>query len=167
MADFELDQERANKAYETLVKYIAISSRSEHECKEKLYDKGFHKNEVEYAIDRAKHYRYINDEEYVRTFLLFNKSRYGAKKIEYKLTTEKGVDRTLVANMIADEISDEFEIALATEMAEKYIKQKKIVDKSGYQKVSAFLYQRGFSLRIISKVMSTIFDVVFSGDDED
>ena len=164
MAEFELDEERAKKAYETLVKYLAISSRSEHECREKLYDKGFHKGEVEFAIDKAKKYRYINDEEYVRTFLVFNKTRYGAKKIEYKLTVEKGVDRTLVANMIADELSDEFEIALATEMATKYMKQKKIADKSGYQKVFGFLYQRGFENRIISKVMGTIFDVVFSDD---
>ena len=164
MAEFELDEERAKKAYETLVKYLAISSRSEHECREKLYDKGFHRDEVEFAIDKAKKYRYINDEEYVRTFLLFNKTRYGAKKIEYKLTVEKGVDRTLVANMIADEISDEFEISLANDMAAKYIKQKKIADKSGYQKVAAFLYQKGFAQSIISKVMGTIFDVVFSDD---
>ncbi len=164
MAEFELDEERAKKAYETLVKYLAISSRSEYECREKLYDKGFHRDEVEFAIDKAKKYRYINDEEYVRTFLLFNKTRCGAKKIEYKLTVEKGVDRTLVANMIADELSDEFEIALATEMATKYMKQKKIADKSGYQKVFGFLYQRGFENRIISKVMGTIFDVVFSDD---
>lgn len=164
MEEFELDEERAKKAYETLVKYLAISSRSEHECREKLYDKGFHRDEVEFAIDKAKKYRYINDEEYVRTFLLFNKTRYGAKKIEYKLTVEKGVDRTLVANMIADEISDEFEISLANDMAEKYIKQKKIADKSGYQKVAAFLYQKGFAQSIISKVMGTIFDVVFSDD---
>ena len=51
MAEFELDEERAKKAYETLVKYLAISSRSEHECREKLYDKGFHRDEVEFAID--------------------------------------------------------------------------------------------------------------------
>ena len=164
MAEFELDEERAKKAYEALVKYLAISSRSEHECREKLYDKGYHKNEVEYAIERAKKYRYINDEEYVRTYILFAKSKYGAKKIEYKLINEKGVDRTLVSNMLEDELSDEFEISLATDMATKYIKQKKIADKSGYQKVFAFLYQRGFSNRIISKVMGTIFDVVFSDD---
>ena len=166
MAEFELDEERAKKAFDALVKYLAISSRSEHECKEKLYEKGYHKNEVEFAIDKAKKYRYINDEEYVRTYILFAKTKYGAKKIEYKLTNEKGVDRTLVANMIADELSDEFELALATDMATKYIKQKKITDKSGYQKVFAFLYQRGFESRTLNKVMSTIFDVVFTDDGE-
>ena len=164
MAEFELDEKRASDAYNALVKYLAIAPRSEHECKEKLYEKGFHKGEVDFALDKAKKYRYINDEEYVRSYLLFAKTKYGAKKIEFKLTTEKGVDKRLVANMIADEISDEFEIELAGDMATKYIKQKKIADKSGYQKVAAFLYQRGFENRIISKVMNTIFDVVFADD---
>lgn len=164
MAEFELNEERAKKAYDSLVKYLAVSPRSEKECKEKLYEKGYHKNEVEYAIDRAKKYRYINDEEYVRTYLLFNKTRYGAKKIEYKLTTEKGIDKRLVANLIEDMLSYEFEISVATAQAEKYMKQKKIADKSGYQKVAAFLYQKGFAQSIISKVMGTIFDVVFSDD---
>ena len=162
--EFELDEERAKKAYEALVKYLAIAPRSEKECKEKLYDKGYHKDEVEFAIERAKKYRYINDEEYVRTYLLFNKTKYGAKKIEYKLTTEKGIDKRMVANMIEDILTDEFELSLASDMAEKYIKQKKIADKSGYQKVSAFLYQRGFAFKIINKVMAEKFDTFIESD---
>ena len=54
MSDYPLDEERAKKAYETLVKYLAGSARSEQECKDKLYDKGFHKDEVDFAIDKAK-----------------------------------------------------------------------------------------------------------------
>ena len=166
MSEFELDEQRAKKAYEQLVKYLAIAPRSEKEGKEKLYDKGYHKDEVEFAIERAKKYRYINDEEYVRTFLLFNKTKYGAKKIEYKLTAEKGIDKRMVANMIEDMLPDEFEVQVASDMAEKYIKQKKIVDKSGYQKVSAFLYQRGFAFKIINKVMAEKFDTFIESDED-
>lgn len=159
--DFEypLDEERAKKAYDTLVKYLAVSARSEQECKDKLYDKGFHRNEVEFAIDKAKGYKYIDDLEYVRTFIFFNKSRYGARKIAYKLTTEKGVNKELVNNVIADTIDDEFEIELCTQMAQKFVKSKKIVDKSGAQKVGAHLFQKGFEWGVINKVMSTLFDV--------
>ena len=163
---FELDEEKAKKAYNALVKYLAIAPRSEKECKEKLYEKGYHRDEVEYALERAKKYRYINDEEYVRTYVLFNKTKYGAKKIEYKLTTEKGIDKKLVANLIEDMLSDEFEIQVASDMAEKYVRQKKIVDKSGYQRVSAFLYQRGFSFKIINKVMATKFDTFIESDED-
>lgn len=166
MSEFELDEERAKKAYDALVKYLAIAPRSEKECREKLYDKGYHRDEVEFALEKAKKYRYINDEEYVRTFLLFNKTKYGAKKIEYKLTTEKGIDKRMVANMIEDLLPDEFEVQIASDMAEKYIKQKKITDKTGYQKVSAFLYQRGFAFKIINKVMAEKFDEFIAVDED-
>ena len=156
---YPLDEERAQKAYESLVKYLALSARSEKECKNKLYDKGYHKNEVEYAIERAKKYKYIDDEEYVRTYLLFNKNRYGAKKIAYKLINEKGVDKNTVENVIADNIDEDFQVENAMKMAQKYIKQKKIVDKKDAQKVGAHLYQKGFDARIINKVITTLFDV--------
>lgn len=159
MSDFPLDEERANKAYETLVKYLAGSARSEQECKNKLYDKGFHKGEVDFAIDKAKSYRYVDDEEYVRTFLLFNKSRYGVRKIVYKLTTEKGVDKQKVEDIVYDEIDDDFEVELAEKFAKKFVKSKKITDKSDTKKVGAHLFQKGFDWRIIDKVMSKLFDV--------
>ena len=159
MSDYPLDEERAKKAYETLVKYLAGSARSEQECKDKLYDKGFHKDEVDFALPKAKSYRYVDDEEYVRTFLLFNKSRYGARKIIYKLTNEKGVDKNTVENIVYDEIDDDFELELAEKMAKKFVKTKKIEDKSDSQKVGAHLFQKGFDWRIINKVMATLFDV--------
>lgn len=159
MSDFPLDEERANKAYETLVKYLAGSARSEQECKNKLYDKGFHKGEVDFAIDKAKSYRYVDDEEYVRTFLLFNKSRYGVRKIVYKLTTEKGVDKQKIEDIVYDEIDDDFEVELAEKFAKKFVKSKKIADKSDAKKVGAHLFQKGFDWRIIDKVMAKLFDV--------
>lgn len=159
MSDFPLDEERANKAYETLVKYLAGSARSEQECKDKLYDKGFHKGEVDFAIDKAKSYRYVDDEEYVRTFLLFNKSRYGVRKIVYKLTAEKGVDKQKVEYIVYDEIDDDFELELAEKFAQKFVKSKKIADKSDAKKVGAHLFQKGFDWRIIDKVMAKLFDV--------
>lgn len=156
---YPLDEERAQKAYDALVKYLALSARSEQECKNKLYDKGYHKNEVEYALERAKKYKYIDDAEYVRTFLLFNKNRYGAKKIAYKLVNEKGVDKKLVDNILLDNLDDDYQIESATKMAQKYVKQKKIVDKSGAQKVAAHLYQKGFDWKIINKVTMNLFDI--------
>ena len=159
MSDYPLDEERAKKAYETLVKYLAGSARSEQECKDKLYDKGFHKDEVDFAINKAKGYKYVDDAEYVRTFLLFNKSRYGVRKIVFKLTNEKGVDKNIVEDIVSQEIDDEFELELADKMAKKFAKSKKIEDKSGAQKVGARLFQKGFEWRTINKVLANLFDV--------
>ena len=157
--DFILDEKRANDAYEALVKYLAVCQRSEKECTEKLYSKGYHKNEVEFAISKAKGYRYIDDAEYVRNFLMFNKSKYGTKKLSYKLITEKGVDKVFVENSIADLVSDEEEIEICRRFAEKYVKQKHVEDKAGIRKLSAFLYQKGFEFGVINSVVSDLFDV--------
>lgn len=152
--------ERYDKAYDALVKYLAVAPRSEKECKDKLYEKGFHKNEVEFAVEKAKGYRYVDDAEYVRTYLAFNKSKYGAKKIAYRLSVEKGVDKNIVDNLIEDIISDEFEIDLALSFARKYALQKKICDKKSAQKIGAYLYQKGFSWNVINTVMSNLSDLV-------
>lgn len=157
--EYELDEERAKKAYEALLKYLGPSPRSEKECKEKLYEKGFHKNEVEYAIERAKSYRYIDDEEYVRTFLSYYGERLGKKKLVYKLTQEKGIDKQLAENLTDDIISDEKELEKCRNEAEKYARQKKIADKSGASKVYAHLMQKGYDGAVVSKVMATLFDV--------
>ncbi|MCM1306710.1 MAG: recombination regulator RecX [Bacteroides sp.] len=157
--EYTLDENRANEAYGALVKYLAICQRSEKECIDKLYSKGYHKNEVEFAISKAKSYRYIDDAEYVRNFLIFNKNKYGIKKLSYKLVSEKGVDKTLVQNCIADFIPDEEETEICREFAEKYAKQKRIEDKAGIRKLSAFLYQKGFEWGVINSVVYSLFDV--------
>ena len=157
--EYTLDQKRANEAYEALVKYLAVCQRSEKECAEKLYSKGFHKNEVEFAIDKAKGYRYIDDAEYVRNFLMFNKNKYGVKKLSYKLISEKGVDKSLVENTIADTLSDEYEREICLSFAEKYIKQKRIEDRTQIRKLTAFLYQKGFDWSVMNSVVSGLFDV--------
>lgn len=161
MTEYILDQKRANEAYEALVKYLAVCPRSEKECVEKLYSKGYHKDEVNFAIEKAKGYRYIDDVEYVRNFLMFNKSKYGAKKLSYKLMTEKGIDRTLVENSIADTLSDEYEKEICGQFAAKYVKQKHIADKAGIKKLTAFLYQKGFEWNIINSVVDGLFDIEY------
>lgn len=162
--EFVLDEERAAKAYEALIKYLAASPRSEKECREKLYEKGYHKSEVDFAIDKAKGYRYINDEEYVRTYLTFNGGRYGSKKLAYKLTQEKGIDKRIVDNIISDLISEDSERAKCAEFARAYVKKKRMTDRSEAHKVAAYLYQKGFDSHVISSIMASLFDVY--GDDE-
>lgn len=157
--EFELDEERANKAYDALVKYLAVSPRSEQECKDKLYQKGYHRDEVDFAVSKAKGYRYINDEEYVRTFLTFNADRYGRKKLQYKLTQEKGIARETVDGLLYDIVTDEAERAKCAEFAKAYAQKKHIADRSEAQKVAAYLYQKGFDYRDINSAMATLFDV--------
>ncbi len=149
--------ERYNEAYEVALKYLAVCPRSEKEVVERLYKKGYHKNEVENAVERAKVYHYIDDDEYVKAFVESYKKKIGAKKMLYKLTTEKGVDALLAQNALHDLFSDEEETDVALKIAEKYTKQKKIKPCDN-GKVGSYLYQKGYSSTVISKVIGLLFE---------
>lgn len=149
-------EERMQKCFDQAVKYLAISPRSEKEVKEKLYEKGYHKGEVEEAIDRCKGYRYIDDEAYTRSFVDYYSHRMGRKMMAYKLTNDKGVDQTLVSNMIADLVSDDAETEKCVDMASKYVKKKRIWDKKDLQKVGAYLFTKGFEWNIINRALSQV-----------
>ena len=143
------------KCFDQAVKYLAISPRSEQEVKDKLYEKGYHREQVDYAIERCKGYKYINDEAYTRSFIDYYSHKMGRKMLLYKLTNEKGVDNTLATNMIADMVSDESEIEKCTNMAKKYISKKRISEKKDLQKVGAYLYTKGFEWNIINIALSS------------
>ena len=149
-------EERMQKCFDHAVKYLAISPRSEKEVKEKLYEKGYHRNEVDEAIDRCKGYRYIDDEAYTRSFVDYYSHRMGRKMMAYKLTNDKGVDQTLVSNMIADLVSDDAETEKCVDMASKYVKKKRIWDKKDLQKVGAYLFAKGFEWNIINGALSQV-----------
>lgn len=149
-------EERMQKCFDQAVKYLAISPRSEKEVKEKLYEKGYHRNEVEEAIDRCKGYKYINDEAFTRSFIEYYSHKMGRKMMAYKLTNEKGVDATLVSNMIMDLVSDEAETEKCTDMASKYVKKKRIWDKNDLGKVGAYLFTKGFEWNIINRALDNI-----------
>ena len=74
----------------------------------------------------------------------------------YKLTNDKGVDQTLVSNMIADLVSDDAETEKCVDMASKYVKKKRIWDKKDLQKVGAYLFTKGFEWNIINRALSQV-----------
>lgn len=143
------------KCFDQAVKYLAISPRSEQEVKDKLYEKGYHREQVDYAIERCKGYKYINDEAYTRSFVDYYSHKMGRKMLLYKLTNEKGVDNILATNMIADLVSDEVEIEKCQNMAQKYINKKRIAERKDMQKVGAYLYTKGFEWNVINVALAS------------
>lgn len=149
-------EEREKKCFDDAVKYLAIAPRSEKEVVEKLYQKGYHKNEVEHAIERCKHYKYINDEAYVKSYVDYYGAKLGKKKLAYKLTVEKGVNQTLVSNALEDLIDDDEELEKCKEIAAKYVAKKHVVERKDLQKVSAYLYSKGFDFDVINKAINAL-----------
>lgn len=149
-------EERERKAFDVAVKYLAISPRSKKEVVEKLYSKGFHRNEVDCAIEKCLHYRYIDDENYVRSYVDYYSAKTGKKMIVYKLTTEKGIDGTLATNLVEDLISDDDETEKCVKMARAYATKKRITERKDFQKVGAYLFSKGFEWNIINRALSAL-----------
>lgn len=150
-----IDETLAREAFEIAINYLSVCARSEKEVKEKLYKKGYHRDIVDLTLEKLKGYRYIDDEQYVKTYLTFYGNKYGKKQLLFKLTTVKGVDKTLAQNVIEDLISEDDEIEKAVRSAEKYIAKKHLIARDKI-KVANWLYSKGFAWDIINKVLRSV-----------
>lgn len=151
-------EERIAKCFETAVNYIAVSPRSEKEVVEKLYSKGYHRNEVEEAISKCKGYHYIDDEAYARSFIDYYGGKLGRRLLAYKMTSVKGVNATIAANAIDDFVTDEVEKEKCLRLARKYASAKHITERQDFQKIGRYLSSKGFDWDIINFALEALKD---------
>ena len=128
-------EKEPKRPFDVALDYLTKCARSEKEVKDKLYKKGYTTDEINDTLSKLKEYHFIDDKEYVKTFLSFYKSKFGEKQLEMKLTLVKGVDN----------------------FAKKYFTQKKLdFSRESVAKVGNWLYGKGFNWRVIGKAMSNL-----------
>ncbi len=143
-------------AFDTAAKFLK-SPKTEYQVREKLYEKGFHKVEIEQVIEKMKYYGYIDDYDYCRLFIEIKSKKMGKKKIEYKLINEKRVNEKLVYKALAEFFDKDLEKDKCREYAIKYMDKKHLVlDMEGKAKVGQHLYQKGYNWDTITAVLATI-----------
>lgn len=143
-------------AFDTAAKFLK-SPKTEYQVREKLYEKGFHKVEIEQVIEKMKYYGYIDDYDYCRLFIEIKSKKMGKKKIEYKLINEKRVNEKLVYKALAEFFDKDLEKEKCREYAIKYMEKKHLVlDMEGKAKVGQHLYQKGYNWDTITAVLATI-----------
>ena len=133
---------------------LARKDRTVKEVREKLYERGFHKDAVEYAIASVSKYGYLNDEEYALSYVERALSHKGSYRIRQELK-RKGVGEEEINLALRDvEFDDQFENAL--ELAKKHLRGKSLEDEKVKEKLFRFLASRGYNYDIIKKVMRSI-----------
>lgn len=143
-------------AFDAAAKFLK-SPKTEYQVREKLYEKGFHKVEIEQVIEKMKYYGYIDDYDYCRLFIEVKSKKMGKKKIEYKLINEKRVNEKLVYKALAEFFDKDLEKEKCREYAIKYMEKKHLVlDMDGKAKVGQHLYQKGYNWDTITAVLATI-----------
>ena len=137
---------------------ISYRKRSEMEILNALDKKGFNKEYITYTIDYLKENKYINDEDFAKSFIADkqNLNKYGPNKIKYELY-KKGISKEIVElSLIAD---DELEYEMALELALKKIETYVDQDRNNiYRKLGGMLQRKGYSYDIIIRVLDFLLN---------
>lgn len=133
--DFELAKFKA-------IKYIGISKKTEYEVITRLRKSNVDDDIIYKVIDHLNEFGYINDEDYVDSYIRQNLrfQKYSIFEIREKLKA-KGIKSSLIDNKIKTNIPDDYE----QEVIEKIynVKSKKLDEAQ----IKQYLYRRGFNLK--------------------
>ncbi len=143
-------QEALKKAY----KYCAYQERSQQEVRDKLYDLGLHKKEVEPIISQLVTEGFINEERFAVTYAggKFRIKQWG--KIKIKLALRQKMVSEYCINKALKEINQrDYQKTLEKEIAAY---SKKITEKNPLKKnykIAQHLISKGFEPELVWEVV--------------
>jgi regulatory protein len=155
-----LFEDELEKAKGYITNYLM--NKTQHILIEKLTKKGFDEAVVQKALEWAKNYKFVDDEDYARKFAKdgSNLKKNGKRMIAQKLK-QKGVEQTSIDKALSA-ISESDELASAAKALKSKIetyKRKTNSEREWKQKCIQFLMGRGYGFDIAKKTMEmTTYD---------
>lgn len=147
------------EAYTKITKWCAYQERAQQEVREKLYDYGLSKNDVEQLLTRIISEGFVNEERFAITFAngKLKQLGWGKIKISYALKAKRVSDYCIKKALKS---LDEFTYMQVLENA--YIKRSKMEKekhplKRKYKLIS-YLASRGFEQDLVSQVIKESSD---------
>lgn len=135
-------------AQKKIARLIARRYYSEYELRMKL--KEFSSEVQEEVVAWAKEQGFIDDLRFCRAFvhdaLLLNPQ---GKRLLTRNLAKKGIEGTVIEQVLQEEYPTELEVELAQKLAEKYSKRLKAGDERKHAKLYGYLLSRGFPENIV------------------
>lgn len=155
-------EDEKERAFSYILYQLGFGAKTEKELIRKMNTQKYSQDSQEFALNKAKEYRYVNDEEYCENFIEQHKnlSGWGEQKIISNLLT-KGISKELIKTKIEEFYSyDEiFNNAYKCAIKKYEILKNKEMDKYKLkQKLYMFLSGRGYNYEIISEVLEKILN---------
>ena len=126
------------------------------QLKDKLLQGGYPEQIADIAVDYVVSYRYVDDEQYVRDFIEYNREKKSRKRIQLDLM-HKGISEQLFQD-IWEEIAGDDEEVIEREQIIYWMNKKHFCPQEATfeekQKMMAFLYRKGFSINNIRSILS-------------
>lgn len=135
-----------------------LKSRSytSHQLLEKLVTGGYSKEHAKEALDYVTSFGYVDDRQYTRDFIEYNKDKKSRQRIFVDLQ-QKGISKRLLEE-VWDETVGEDVTELEKEQIRGWIKKKHFdkedVSLAEIRRMMGFLYRKGFSFDAIRSVLS-------------
>ena len=145
-----IKESEKNMALNLAVGYVSKALKTQKQVSDYLKKKEFNSDIIEYVLTKMIEYKYIDDEEYLNTYIRTYSAKFGINKLIFNLKS-KGISKKLIDNYIQENEGkvDSFDTCL--ELAKKKTKDMDLNDIKNVQKVSRFLASRGFDFDDINK----------------
>lgn len=128
-------------AYEKALSLLSRQKYTKKAIVDKLKAKGYDAEIIENVINKLAEYGYINDEDFVKSFVNCNTTK-SRRAIEANLM-QKGIKREVIKEVLEDSTTKESEREKCVLASQKYMKNK-ILDDSVAKKLKAHLMYKGF-----------------------
>ncbi|HZW82589.1 MAG TPA: regulatory protein RecX [Candidatus Deferrimicrobium sp.] len=157
-----------NQAMSYAVRLLSFRMRTAQEIAERLAKKDFEQETIAAVIRRLQELGYINDHNYVESYIRSKIKPTGSRRLQYELIN-KGVAKDIIDNQLAINYTPEQELAAARALAEKLWRQEEKRVQSNVsnmqenelkqktsQKIAQKILNRGFSYSTVSQIMRQI-----------
>ena len=126
-------------------KYCSYQERSQQEVRDKLYELGLHKKEVEQTIALMVEEKYLNEERFAIAYAggKFRSKKWGKKKIIYQLKA-KGINGKLIQQALGEIKESDYKETLLAELKKKDGIMKELNPLKRMAKISKYLFGKGF-----------------------
>ncbi len=134
-----------NFAFDTAIRFLSRTMRTESEIREKLEAKGYSPEDAESAVSKLRSYGYLNDFAYANAYVrTYGKDR-GKLRLRYELSS-KGIEGEIIDQVLPDS-EEENACALARKKVKKYPEKEKMI---------RYLMSRGFEYETSAKAFNKI-----------
>ena len=155
-----LDESDRETAFQKAVDCVCRSMKTQKQTEDYLYKKGFSAEVVQTTVAKMQEYRYIDDGEFVKSYVMTYKNAKGKKRIEYELKL-KGVAQEHI-DKVEQLLDDQTESV--NNVAAKFMKNRQPT-KDNLQKLFRHLAGRGFDFDLCRNCVKT-FAAAAENEDE-
>jgi len=126
--------------------------RTEHQLREKLKQNEYADDVIDAAVSYVKSFGYINDEAYIRNFII-NKRSSKSKREIVMLLGQKGLRGECVDHIMEEMYAEESELSTIKEIMRKKRWNPSEMEEKEKQKMFGYLMRKGFSYEEIRRAL--------------